>query len=746
MINLGTMAVKLTLKSKEFKDGIKKAKKELKSTSGASDAVKKSLEDAKNGMSSFAKSGKEDLKGLNSSLGTIGKVIGGVAVLVAGAASAIRNSIKVAAIGDTIKDEAQKVYMSTTAYQEWDYVLRQNGSSIDAMKMGMKTFAASVAKGDSKLKKYGVTSGEVSEAFEQAVASIQNMDSETEKLAASIDLFGSRVASELMPVLNMTNEETKGLMETYRAIGGTMSDELIAKSDVLTDSILEMKTAWQGIKNTIGEAVMPAITRVVQGMTLLFAKISIVLQAIFNLKSTFGSLSGGSGGGVTASIADDMGSAASSAKELRRQLAGFDELNNLSSSSGSGGGGVSVSGGDFDGGVISKAFDSDMLKNLDQFRQKVDKIKGKLQQIVPVALTLAGIALICLGHPVAGIALAGLGISIGVSNGGFEQIGEKIGEAWKTAKEVTVDMLNEIKRRVSEKWTEIKGSVSDVYFEVRGRISQKWSDLQAKWEALTSNVKDKTVEFKGKISQKWADLKASWESITNNVAAKTVEFKGKISQTWDNLKAAWSNIVDNVKDKTANMKATIATAWSSLKTSWAGITDNIKDKTANMRARVASTWTELKDTWETLLSNFKDKTVSVWLKISASVDNLKTWINDKVITPINNRMAEHSLTKNIKIPLLAGGGVLTAPTIAMMGEYPGAKSNPEIAAPQSILRETIDASNGALADVGRAILGVLNDQTPYLRQAATKQLTISPSTNLGRVNAISARMYKGVTG
>lgn len=45
-----------------------------------------------------------------------------------------------------------------------------------------------------------------------------------------------------------------------------------------------------------------------------------------------------------------------------------------------------------------------------------------------------------------------------------------------------------------------------------------------------------------------------------------------------------------------------------------------------------------------------------------------------------------------QIPMLAGGDVITQPTLAMMGEYTGAKSNPEIVAPQSILKETFDAS------------------------------------------------------
>ena len=42
-----------------------------------------------------------------------------------------------------------------------------------------------------------------------------------------------------------------------------------------------------------------------------------------------------------------------------------------------------------------------------------------------------------------------------------------------------------------------------------------------------------------------------------------------------------------------------------------------------------------------------------------------------------------------QIPMLANGGVITQPTLAMMGEYSGASHNPEIAAPQSIIEQTL---------------------------------------------------------
>ncbi len=45
--------------------------------------------------------------------------------------------------------------------------------------------------------------------------------------------------------------------------------------------------------------------------------------------------------------------------------------------------------------------------------------------------------------------------------------------------------------------------------------------------------------------------------------------------------------------------------------------------------------------------------------------------------------------KSFTIPRMAGGGALSAPTLFLGGEYPGANQNPEIVAPQNIMRETV---------------------------------------------------------
>ncbi len=52
-----------------------------------------------------------------------------------------------------------------------------------------------------------------------------------------------------------------------------------------------------------------------------------------------------------------------------------------------------------------------------------------------------------------------------------------------------------------------------------------------------------------------------------------------------------------------------------------------------------------------------------------------------------------------QIPYLANGGVITTPTVAMMGEYAGASNNPEIVTPQNLLQEIVNGGNEQLISV-----------------------------------------------
>lgn len=560
---------------------------------------------------------KDSLKGTvsagNNATASIGKLtvaMGGLLVAAKGVKKAISTALEVAATGDAIKDNAQKVFMSTTAYQEWGYVLKQNGIEINALKVGMRQFAQKVAEGDSALAKYGITATNVEDAFGQAIANIQNMSTETEKVAAATELFGSR-ALELFPILNLTNQETANLMQTYRLLGGTMSNELIAASDTCNDSLTAMKAAWGGLVNLLGAYLLPVISKVVQWLTILIAKVRIVLAAVFGIKETFGSSSkkksvagaAASTAGSTGKTAKNLGKSAKNAKELKRTLMGIDELTKLqeqataAAAGGGGGGGIGdIGGGDLgDLEGLTDLLDSDTLKELDEFRQKIQKIAKPLNGLYKILRGLVK-------------------ISFGKFKSGLSDI-------WDGLKKV---------------------------FPILGDVEKKWKDFK----------------------------KAAKEKIEGVVGFKL--------PTWSDLKAKWENLKAKFTGKNVSMGISIP-SFSSFKTKW-----------------------------NNLLSNFKDKTVSIGLKFSAAASDLKKWINTNVIAKINAKFSKVPILKNHLIPYLAKGGVLTMPTTAMLGEYAGARQNPEIATPQSLMYETIQKANGdmvsAFATMTRQVIAAIENK------------------------------------
>lgn len=561
---------------------------------------------------------KDSLKGTVSeaevatkSLGKMTAALGAVAVAVKGVKALLKNAIDVAATGDAIKDNAQKVFMGTTAYQEWGYVLKQNGIEIASLKTGMRQFAQKVAASDAALTRYGITANNVDEAFEQAIANIQNMSTETEKIAAATELFGTR-ALELFPILNMTNAETQGLMETYRAIGGTMSNELIAASDVCTDSITAMRAAWGGLRNVLAAYFIPIITKVVQWITVAIAKVRILLAAIFGLKETFGggsskktSLAGASGSVATntGNTAKNLGKANKAAKELKRTLMGIDELTKLveqatASSAGNSGGGVG-GGGDVGGiGDIGDAMDDvftdEMLEKIQKFKEKIDGVKDVLN----------GLYLI----------LKGL---VEISFGNFRQ---GLDDIWEGLKKI---------------------------FPVLETFEEAWARLK-------ETVKKKIEAFVTVTLPKWS---------------------GDLKEKWANLKARFADFTKKLKLELPK-------------------------------------WSNLKAKWQALKQKFTGWSVGLSLDISAKLSTMRAWINSNVIGPLNN--AIRSVVPNFGgIPYLhaAKGAGLTAPTAVLAGEYPGAKNNPEVISPQSLMLETMQKANGdmvaAFAQMTRDVIAAI---------------------------------------
>ena len=69
------------------------------------------------------------------------------------------------------------------------------------------------------------------------------------------------------PLLNSNAEDTQALKDQVHQLGGVMSDTLIDKSAAYEDSVTDLKTAWQGVKNDLAEHTVPAMTQITTGLT-----------------------------------------------------------------------------------------------------------------------------------------------------------------------------------------------------------------------------------------------------------------------------------------------------------------------------------------------------------------------------------------------------------------------------------------------------------------------------------------------
>ncbi len=170
---------------------------------------------------------------------------------------------------------------------------------------------------------------------------------------------------------------------------------------------------------------------------------------------------------------------------------------------------------------------------------------------------------------------------------------------------------------------------------------------------------------------------------------------------------SWQRITRFFTQALADVKAVFSNAWAALKANtaqmWRGIGDTIK-------AAVNS-----------IIGIVNNMISAVTGGINAAVDamnHIHVDIPEWVPMFGGKRFGidiPHVGTP--QIPMLAKGGVITQPTLAMMGEYQGAGNNPEIVAPQSIMRETFEESIAPLVEA-------IYELIAYLKEGGDKEIVI----------------------
>lgn len=194
----------------------------------------------------------------------------GAAGILAGGAAIVKSA---ATTGAEIDDLSQRFDVSAETIQRWQYLAMQGGVDVDVFTKAlvkMRAAVADVAAGTSNkatetLFALGLDPAEFSsqeEMFNAITGALAGMEDKTLQAAYANELFGDKIATEMLQYLNTGAEELAKWNAEFDAMP-SLSSETVAGLADLDDTFNRLNTSVQNASAHLGEAFAPIMENVV---------------------------------------------------------------------------------------------------------------------------------------------------------------------------------------------------------------------------------------------------------------------------------------------------------------------------------------------------------------------------------------------------------------------------------------------------------------------------------------------------
>ena len=491
-------------------------------------------------------------------------------------------------------------------------------------------------------------------------------------------------------VANMTQAEKAELryyaiMTQVTSAQGDMARTLQAPANQLRILQAQLTQA----SRAIGNIFIPALNAILPYAIAVVKAIREIANAIANLLgftltdvdySSVGKLASGTG-----AVADNLGSAAGSAKELKKYIAGFDELNVLPSASngGSGGGAGGAGGGGFDFDLPAYDFLGDAVET------RVDEIKDKLKPLLVIALAIgaafagwkigkkvtAAIATLKAGFATfassgAGQAIlsklascvAGVALQFNAAGGGVKGFLSVLGMVAKVAAPavaIFVVVIATLKVLI-ERWNDIKSAVANTFGKLK--VGERLQALNDKLNQLGEKL--------GWVDGFWNGLKSTIGSLMNFIGEVVITVVGSsliglfngLVGVLDGVVTAMTGVVEIFTGFAQFLKGvftgdlelvkkSFATFGSGISKIFSGVIDGLVKGFTGWVSGVIEGVTNLGGTllgtlipnivngvatfFSNLCTNIARFFTNAWNSICALWSTVGNWFNTKVITPVD---------------------------------------------------------------------------------------------------------------
>jgi phage-related protein len=569
-----------------------------------------------------------------------------VAVAVASLVVSVKNALRYSKeLRDTFF-EAHKVGLTTAAYQEFSYVLGQVGVGADKLSDFIKSLSA--AQNDLRdgsegmvqaFKDLGLSVEEAvnmsqEELFVETITRLQQMEDGLQRTSIAYRIFGEDDAAEVANLMALNNEEMERMINNFYLLGGGASDSAVQKSLQLQSALSNLRLAWQGLGNTLGEVIMPVVTTVVNALAKAIAVVNMFLRAVFGLDIVAkGTKSVNKASDNLGGYTDSLNDATDAANQLKRSTMGFDELNIVPSGK-SGGGGDTGGGSGGGGGGLEIPDLSGMTANLglDKWAEHFEKFKAAYQTWVPIALTAIGVALAIIGFctgniplGIAGVGLAGLGITVGIQNGAWAKMFNGILSAFQSFGAWFKKIWGDLSAWWSETWNAIKTTAANVWNAIATFFSNCWNGIKnvatTVWNAVKQFFSDCWNGIKNIATTVWNAIKNfftnSWNAIKTTATNVWNGIKSMLENIWNAIKTAATNLLDNLKTFFSNCWEFIKNVWSVVTQFFVDIWEGIKTSASNLVENVktffSNCWNGIKAVWDAVKGYFQ----AIWNAIKS---------------------------------------------------------------------------------------------------------------------------------
>lgn len=295
--------------------------------------------------------------------------------------------------------------------------------------------------------------------------------------------------------------------------------------------------------------------------------------------------------------------------------------------------------------------------------------------------------------------------------------------------ELLLPVAQEIIAKVQEIWNKFSwffGILTSTFKSLFDTFKQIIDDITLMFKGLTDFL---TGIFTGDWDLAWTGLGEIFQgfgSLIGDIVSAVMDvLQGVADFIVGAFKFAWDNTIGALIEKLKGFRDKIKEFFGDVVKFFKG---GFKEDIKNAMDKVGSVFSEA---WDKILQKFKEP-------INKAIGILNTFLG-AIASAVNSVIgAVNKISINIpdwvpvwggktlgfslsyvgpwQIPLLAQGGVITDPTMAMVGEYAGAKSNPEIVTPENIMAEVFSSQ--------------LEDLIPILTQQFTRVVSAIDNKDL----------------